>query len=168
MPIRLRLEPWREIDQEVELSATLHLPGRPTRLWWRVPAAWRESLTTWADPFVIGLLFEMMAAGEDVEVDAAVSPSLLANLEPFMDIWSAWVPAKYRRVRIVSPHEVESPEPSQPAQLVMPFSCGGRFLLHRIASPAAPRGQGCEGCRARRDDVRLRHPTRGSQQPVDV
>lgn len=124
MPLRLHLEPWQEINGQIELAATLELPNEQRRLWWRVPAAWGDSLTTWADPFVIGFAFDMMEAAQDVEVDGPVSPSLLANLESFMDVWHMWVPRKYRRVHIRGTTETEPPEPSQPSQFVMPFSCG--------------------------------------------
>lgn len=124
MAIRLQLEPWRELDDQIELAATLRSTAESRRLWWRVPATWRESLTTWADPFVIGLCFDMMSIGETVVVEAPVSPSLLANLESFMDIWHSWVPASYRRIQIRAKDEIEPPEPAQPAQFVMPFSCG--------------------------------------------
>lgn len=124
MPNRLRLEPWTEADGQIELAATLESAAGSRRLWWRAPAVWRDSLTSWADPFVIGLLFNMMSAGEEVEVEAPVSASLLANLESFMDIWHAWAPTAYRPLRIFSREEAEAPEPLQPAQLVMPFSCG--------------------------------------------
>jgi hypothetical protein len=124
MPLRLHLEPWHEIDGQIELAATLALPSEQRRLWWRVPAAWADSLTNFADPFVVGLAFDMMEAGQDVEVDAPVSPSLLAYLESFMDVWHMWAPTKYRRVRVFSSTEVEPSEPSQPSQFVMPFSCG--------------------------------------------
>lgn len=124
MAIRLSLDPWKELDDQLEIAATLALPGGPRRLWWRVPAAWADSLTTWADPFVVGLAFDMMEAGHDVQVEAPVSPSLLANLETYMDIWQMWVPGKYRRVRVFSATEVEPAAATQPSQFVMPFSCG--------------------------------------------
>ena len=76
MANRLTLEPWTEADGRIELAATLDLAGRSQRLWWRLPAEWRDALTTWADPFVIGFAFPIMQAGQDVEVVGPVSPSL--------------------------------------------------------------------------------------------
>lgn len=123
---RLRLEPWTERpDGCVELAATLELADRPMqRLWWRVPSLWRDALTTFADPFVIGFAFPMMQAGGEIEIDAPVSPSLLANLESFMDVWRMWVPGKYERPRLLSKDEREPPEAERPASFVMPFSAG--------------------------------------------
>lgn len=121
---RLVLEPPFEVDGQVELAATLNAAGRQQRLAWRVPAEWRDALTTWTDPFVIGFAFPMMQAGGEVEVVGRVSPSLLANLETFMDVWQMWSPDRYRPARIWSREEIDPPIPSEADTFVMPFSAG--------------------------------------------
>ncbi|MCY2930213.1 MAG: hypothetical protein NTV86_12095 [Planctomycetota bacterium] len=101
-----------------------HPDGRRCRLWWRLPAEWEHALTTWADPFVVGLLFPMMQWQTDVRVEGPVSPSLLANLERFMAVWRMWFPERYRPVHIAAAEENEPPRPAGPEQTVVPFSCG--------------------------------------------
>lgn len=120
----IRLEPWTEADGRIELAATLELAGKSHRLWWRVPAAWRDALTTWADPFVIGVLFPMMAVGGEVEVLGPVSPSLLANLETYNKTWMLWAPDRYRPLRIWSREEAEPPAATEPETAVAMFSGG--------------------------------------------
>jgi len=123
MEARLCLEPWRIVDDTVELAATFENSGGRQRLWWRVPVAQREALTEWADPFVVGFTFPMMLAKQKVRVEGPVSPSLLENLETFMRIWGAWLPEKYRQIEIVAAEEVESP-PGRSGMFVTSFSGG--------------------------------------------
>jgi hypothetical protein len=119
----LQVSTPRELaDARLEISGTLRLGEHSQTLTWRVPATWRDAVTAHADPFVIGLAFPMMQAGHDVEVLGPVSPSLLANLERFMDVWHLWSPTRYRRVRIWSHEEQEAP-PSDEA-FAIPFSAG--------------------------------------------
>lgn len=120
----IRLEPWTEADGRVELAATLDLAGQSHRLWWRVPAEWRGAMTEWADPFVIGFLFPAITVGGEVEIAGRVSPSLLANLEAYVDIWRMWSPGRYQPVRFWSHDEVEPPVPSESDARVLPFSAG--------------------------------------------
>src|SRR5690606_31744844 len=116
----LQLAPVVEQDGHLELAATFTAAGRSERLWWRVPAAQRESLTTFADPFVVGFVYQTMKAGEDVEVRGPVSRSLMANLEGYMEIWQVCTPAVCRRVRIWSREVDEPPPPVEPDGFVMP------------------------------------------------
>lgn len=110
-----------------------HPEGRRERLWWRLPLEWRDALTPWADPFVVGLLFPMLSWGRDVMVEGAVSPSLLANLEQYMAMWRAWRPQRYQPVTILAREETECPPPTEAGQTIMPFSCGvdSSFTLYR-------------------------------------
>lgn len=123
--LRLTLEPIREHGGTLETAAVLACPGRERhRLWWRLPASWRDALTTWADPFVVGFLFVMMEKQCDVMVEGAVSPSLLANLERYMALWHAWMPQSYQPVTIRAREEAEPPVPTAAEQTIIPFSCG--------------------------------------------
>ena len=142
MANQLRLEPWTEADGRVELAATLDLAGKRHRLWWRVPAGWRDALTTWADPFVIGLIFPMMSVGGEVEIVGRVSPSLLANLERLNQTWMLWAPDRYRTLRLRATDEVEPPPAEQPDVRVVPFSAGvdSCFTAFRHARGLAGRG----------------------------
>jgi len=123
--VHLQLEPPRTEGDVLEVAATLkHPDGRCDRQWWGVPAAWADAVTTWADPFVVGLVFPMMAWGRDVRVEGRVSPSLLENLETFMAIWHVWRPDECQPVQIRADEEVEAPPPPEPGRTIVPFSCG--------------------------------------------
>lgn len=123
--VHLHLEPPRTEGDVLEVAGSLkHPDGRCERLWWRLPEAWSDAVTPWADPFVVGLLFPMMQGGRDVQVEGRVSPSLIANLETFMGFWQEGFPAQYRAVRIRAREEVEAPAPAARGQTVVPFSCG--------------------------------------------
>ncbi len=124
-PARLVLEPRRVEAGDLTVAARLEHPdGRRLRLWWRLPEAWSDAVTPWADPFVVAFLFPIMKWGRDVAVEGRASPSLLANLETYMAIWHTWEPQTYRPVQITPQEEVESPPPPQPGQTVAPFSGG--------------------------------------------
>jgi len=121
----LRLEERRIEGGQLTVAACLEHPDRGrARLWWQLPAEWSDSITTWADPFVIGLVFPMMQWGHDVDVAGRVSPSLLENIERFMAVWHCWMPDKYRPVGIRASEEVEPGPPAGAAETVLPFSCG--------------------------------------------
>ena len=89
--------------------------------------------TDWADPFVVGMIFPIMQAGEDVVVEGKVSPSLLANLELYMAIWARWAPERYKIVSIHASEEIEPPALHEPKQWITPFSAGidSCFTLYR-------------------------------------
>jgi len=124
-PARLLLEPWRTEEGRLILAARLEHPDAgPQRLWWRLPEAWVDAVTPWADPFVVAMLFPMMQGRRPVRVEGRVSPSLLRNLETFMAIWHAWVPDLYDPVSIRAAEEVEPPPPARPGTAIVPFSCG--------------------------------------------
>lgn len=130
----LCLEPWKEEGHELVVAASLDDPqGKRHRLWWRLPARWREALTPWADPFVVAFLFPMMQWRRDVLVEGRVSPSLLSNLENYMAVWQAWTPDQYQPVEIRAREEAEAPPPTGEGLTIVPFSCGvdSSFTLYR-------------------------------------
>jgi hypothetical protein len=115
--------------------------GAEDELWWEVPEAWTAALTPWADPWVVGLIFPIMRRGRGVHVEGRASPSLLANLELFMRIWSRWAPDKYRVVEISADAEVELPPAAEPGASVASFSGGvdSCFTVYRHARELAGR-----------------------------
>jgi hypothetical protein len=139
---RLVLEPMSINAGVLRLAAKLvHADGTQARLWWEVPELWRDALTTWADPWVVGLLFPMMQRGEPVHIEGRISPSLLANLELFMSIWSRWAPGKYHVIKFSADAETELPLVPEPGLAVASFSCGvdSCFTLYRHAHVLAGR-----------------------------
>jgi len=122
--IHLWPEEWVDRDDQVLVGATLESPdGGRWRLWYRLPAGHRPSLTRSSDPFVLGALFAAMREPADLVVHGAASPSLLANLEEFQCAWSAWAPGELRRIGITADREEEPPR-SASAAAVMGFSGG--------------------------------------------
>lgn len=81
IPATLMLDPPRTEHRTRRPLATLTQPnGWSEQLWWDIPEAWADAVTPWADPWVVGFLFQMMQHGQPVHVAGRVSQSLLANL----------------------------------------------------------------------------------------
>jgi hypothetical protein len=117
-------EPFEEDDQ-VTLAATLERPdGTRLRLWYRLPVAYRQALTSSCDPFVLGFLFTIMKWPEDLYVRGQVSPSLLRNLAVLQEAWAVWRPSKYHAVGIYADVERESTRAGT-NEAIMGFSGGG-------------------------------------------
>jgi len=121
----LTLLPSRLTGKMIHLEGQLRTGGKSSiRLWYRIPAEYKDGLTDRADPFVIGFLFPAMQTGRPVLVRGTVSPSLLRNLEEFMAVWQAWRPDRYRQVEIIPDQEEEAVEGPGNGEAVMPFSGG--------------------------------------------
>ncbi len=110
------------------------------RLEWVVRGGAPEWLTGPGDALLAALLLPAMRAGEDLVIEAAVSPRLREQAQSIMDIYQAWVPGLRlaRRPNIVAPEA--TPVPSRGGTGLF-FSCGvDSFysLLRRTgAQPAA-------------------------------
>jgi hypothetical protein len=107
--------------------------GGQSRLWYRFPASHSGLLSDTLDPFVVAALFTAMGEGSDLVVHGAVSPSLLRNLEEFMEIWAHWQPDKYRRIVIKPDEEREPLRPGEPSKALAAFSGGvdASFTVYR-------------------------------------
>src|SRR5581483_1299941 len=141
-PLTLTLEPVRAGNGRIRAAAKLIQPnGAAEELWWELPETWADALTPWADPWVVGFLFQMMRQEHPVRVVGRVSPSLLANLELFMRIWEVWTAGKYRPVAITAEEERELPAPTAPHLTLTSFSCGvdSCFTTYRHARGLAGR-----------------------------
>jgi hypothetical protein len=93
------------------------------RLEWIVRDGPPEWLTGPGDALLAALLLPAMRAGEDLVIEAAVSPRLREQAQTIMDIYQAWVPGlrAARRPNIVAP--AASPAPSTGGTGLF-FSCG--------------------------------------------
>lgn len=122
--IHLWPEEHRHRDSEIEVPAVLEgVRGEPMRLYFRLPAEERASLTLSADPFLLAIVFHAMASGADLEVHGAVSPSLLRGLEEFQAAWSRWRPELYRPFSVKADVEREETR-AEDGRTVMTFSGG--------------------------------------------
>ncbi len=123
----VHLWPDRKLLQDgtLELSATIESAGRKrARLWYRVPADWRECVAESVDPLVVGSLLYLLRIGRDARVRGDVSPSLLANLDEFQLAWSIWRPWKYKRIGLEAEREIEAGPRSEGNRAVCAFSGG--------------------------------------------
>ena len=117
----------------LEVPARIRMPdGQAVRLWYRVPADCQKALTHQADPFAIAMVMFAMASGARLVVDGPVSPSLLANLEAYQEIWSFWKPELYTRVSMEAERETEAAPSAEPSFLAA-FSGGldACYTVHR-------------------------------------
>jgi hypothetical protein len=92
-----------------------------SRLQWTVDAAHGSWLRASADPFLASLLLPSMRLGEDLRIEAPVSPRLLNATETIMDIYAAWV-SGVRRPSIAC--DVAAPRMPAPSGGGLFFSCG--------------------------------------------
>src|SRR5919206_2344272 len=68
-------------DGMCEISARVRRPGaEERRLWWRFPQEFAPAALD-GSPLLAGVLMWAMRHGDDVTVDAPVSPRLLANID---------------------------------------------------------------------------------------
>jgi hypothetical protein len=114
-----------EANGFVTASAAIELAnGARTQLWYRLPAHYRDCLTTSCDSFIIATIFLFMSQGVDVMVHGEVSPSLLRNLEEFQAAWSAWRPQLFQRVEISVETGREQPTKPGEERAISSFSGG--------------------------------------------
>jgi len=120
----LWLKEWVEVDGQITVAAAMERPdGSRCDLWYRVPAEVKPALTRHADPFVAGILFDVMHTGGRLLVHGDVSPSLLRNIEELQGAWAKWRPELYRNVEVVADRECEA-TPAETTAAVSTFSGG--------------------------------------------
>jgi hypothetical protein len=120
----LILCPWQREGDNITVSGQVTDPdGKVHTLWFRVPASQEASLTTSADPFVIGFLFPCMHWNRPVHIHGVASPSLLANLELLSQVWHQRRPELYQPLRFFADEERES-VPSCSDEVIACFSGG--------------------------------------------
>ncbi len=107
--------------------------GGRSRLWYRIPSSHVGLLSDTLDPYVVAALFKAMGEGSDLVVHGAVSPSLLRNLQEFMEVWAHWQPDKYRRIVIKPDEEREPQRPGESTKALAAFSGGvdASFTVYR-------------------------------------
>ena len=109
---RPRMTVWHEAPEKKQDSTTYSVVietdgSARQKLWYRVPSQHTGTVTSSADPFVLGLLFLAMEKRADLVVHGQVSPSLLRNLSEFQDAWASWLPKQFGQVVISADKEKE-------------------------------------------------------------
>ena len=146
--LHLHLLPPRQEGHEILRAAALRADGDTTpledipetdRLWFAIPTALDAEVTDSADPFLVGLIFRAMTLGLPLHVHGRVSPTLLAGLDEFMAIFSAWHPRELHALPITADDEREPDPPTRPDEAIMGFTGGldschtaGRHTTGRI------------------------------------
>lgn len=99
-----------------------------------------EMVSTRGDAFVAAMLIPAMWAGEDLTVDAPVSPLLIEQLERISDILLGWRPA-LARAKVFAP--ALAPEPT--GQGIGLFFSGGVDSYHSLLRNIEEEGKGPDG-----------------------
>jgi hypothetical protein len=89
---------WR-LSAAVDSSS----PLGQERMHFTIKGAEPSWLTASGDPFLAALLLPAMAFGEDLVIEAPVSPRLRRSARTVMDIYSAWWGHRHRRVKVHFP-----------------------------------------------------------------
>lgn len=84
------------------------------------PRVWPEH----AHSFLLVMLFPAMSKGLDIRVEGAICPTLLENLEWFMDVWSHWKSRCYQRVKIEAQSHPSADAPPERKTAIQLFSGG--------------------------------------------
>jgi hypothetical protein len=100
----------RVADGRYELSARIRpRRGAERRLWFRFPEAFAPAAgDPDASPFLVALVAWSMRHGEDLELEAPVSPMLLGASREIVSVYKSLRPAEMREVAISAP-EAEPP-----------------------------------------------------------
>jgi hypothetical protein len=121
----LILCPWQRENDEIVVSGQVTDPaGKVHTLWFRVPASQEASLTTSADPFVIGFFFPCMHWNRPVHIHGVASPSLLANLELLSGVWHQRRPDLYHSIQFFADKEQELAPTDKNGEAISCFSGG--------------------------------------------
>jgi hypothetical protein len=97
-------------EGQCEVSARVRRGGsEELRLWYRFPEELAPDQLD-GSPFLVGSILWAMRHGEDITVDAPVSPRLLANLERIVAVYWSLFPSQTRRISVMAPEAV-APEP---------------------------------------------------------
>jgi hypothetical protein len=112
-------EGWR-------LSGAVHLAleGNDERLHFTVQDGSPEWLTVTGDPFLAALLMPAMALGEELIIEAPVSPRLRRSARTVMDIYAAWWGDRHRLVPLRCPIWVPPVRGAGPGAVGLYFTCG--------------------------------------------
>jgi hypothetical protein len=108
-------------DGQCEISARVRRQdGDEVRLWFRFPEQFAPARLD-GSPFLAAVLLKAMREGEDLTVDAPVSPQLLARVDELMGVYRSFIPRLSRTIAVTAPAE----EPPPPNELTGSFFSRG-------------------------------------------
>lgn len=90
-------------DGRCEISARVRRgSGEELRLWFRFPEEFAPAALD-GSPFLAGVLVWAMRAGEDITVDAPVSPRLLDSMDAIFSVYRSFFPGEMKTVAVQAP-----------------------------------------------------------------
>jgi hypothetical protein len=117
-------------DGQCEISARVRRrDADPVRLWFRFPAQFAPDRLD-GSPFLAAVLLKAMREGEDLTVDAPVSPRLLARADELMGVYRSFIPRLPRTIAVSAPAE----EPPAPSELTGSFFSRGVDSWYAVLS----------------------------------
>ena len=109
------------LDGECQISARVRLrDADQVRLWFRFPAQFAPERLD-GSPFLAATLLKAMREGEDLEIDAPVSPQLLGRVDELMGVYRSFIPRLPRTIAVHAPAQ----EPPPPNDLTGSFFSRG-------------------------------------------
>jgi hypothetical protein len=138
----LSLRPVKREGDQIRHSAVLRLAsGKKQLLSFWVPRCAADAVTDRADPFVLAALHYAMADGAALHVrKAAVSPSLLRNLEEFQRAWASWRPEYLSAVPLFADQEAEARHVAPAAITAFSGGVDSTYTVYRhLIAPESPR-----------------------------
>jgi len=104
MTMRIHKPQFSDDEGEIRISARVDIDAPnldvPDTLWFAFPQSYRDHVSDRADAFLVGLLPSAMALGEDIVVEAPVSPYLARGLREYQRVQSSWWPGVLREVNV--------------------------------------------------------------------
>ncbi|WP_016952106.1 hypothetical protein [Anabaena sp. PCC 7108] len=123
--IHLWQEETTEAEGSITISVTIENPQQTrTRLWYRLPSDYKESVSNSCDAFIVATLMMAMNRSTDLIVHGEVSPSLLRNLTEFQLAWNCWLPNDYSLIDIIADVEKEQINNQTSEKAISAFSGG--------------------------------------------
>ena len=108
-------------DGQCEISARVRRKeGDPLRLWFRFPEEFAPARAD-GSPFLAATLLKAMRDGDDLTIDAPVSPQLLGRVDELMGVYRSFIPRLERNITVRAPAE----EPPPPNELTGSFFSRG-------------------------------------------
>lgn len=74
----------------------------PKILWYQFPPGYEQYIPLRGDAFLVGLINTAMALGENIEINASVSPKLIFGLHEYQKILKVWFPKEINQVQIMA------------------------------------------------------------------
>jgi hypothetical protein len=153
--ITVRPEPIvRDGDVQTVSAVVSGVTDNPYRIWYRIPCGYEIDDVSLGHALAISVINQAMALGRDVFIDGTLTHGLVANLEEYQHVWSAWRPRTFRVVAIRSRALVEEESYRPQRGVILPFSGGldSAYSASLLAQSGRLRAlftiQGL-GCRAR-------------------